>query len=48
MARKPYFVDLEDYKEENAYVGKELVLDDAGKEDVEVLEGDVGPALVVR
>ena len=46
--KKTLFVDPEEYEEEDAYVGEEPVFDDVGKEDVEVLEGDVGPALVVR
>ena len=42
------FVDPHDYKEEDAYVGEEPVFDDNDEGDVEILEGDTGPALVVR
>ena len=42
------FVDIEDYKEVDAYVGEEPVFDGMDQEDKEVPEGDTGPALVVR
>ena len=42
------FVDSDDYKEEDVYVGEELVFDGTDEGDEEVLEGDTGPALVVR
>ena len=45
---KALFVDPNDYEEEDAYIGEELVFDGTNEGDVEILEGDTGPALVVR
>ena len=42
------FVDPNDYEEDDAYVGDEPVFDGTNEGDVEILEGDTGPALVVR
>ena len=42
------FVDHNDYEEERAYVGEELVFDGTDEGDVELFEGDTGPAIVVR
>ena len=46
--KKTLFVDPEDYEEEDAYVGEEPVFDGIDEGDEEILEGDTGPALVVR
>ena len=48
QGKKALFVDPNDYKEEDAYVGEELVFDGTDEGDVEILEGDTGPTLVVR
>ena len=42
------FVDPDDYEEENAYVDEDPVFDGTDKGNEEVLEGDTGPALVIR
>ena len=42
------FVDPEDFEEKDAYVGEEPVFDGTGEGDEEILEGDMGPALMVR
>ena len=46
--KKALFIDPEDYEEEDAYVGEEPVFDGTDEGDEEILEGDMGPALVVR
>ena len=48
QGKKALFANPKEYEEEDAYVGEELVFDDIGKANEEVLEGDIGPALVVR
>ena len=42
------FVDRNDCEEEDAYVGEKPMFDGTDKGDMEILEGDTGPALVVR
>ena len=46
--KKALFVDLEDYEEEDAYVGEEPVFDGTGEGDKEILESDTCPKLVIR
>ena len=48
QGKKALLVDPEDYEEDNAYVGEEPVFDGTNDGDVEILEGDTGPVLVVR
>ena len=46
--KKELFVDPNDYEEEDAYVGEELVFDGTDMENEKILEGDTSPALVVH
>ena len=48
QGKKALFLDLEDYEEKDVYVGEELVFDVTNEGDKEILEGDIGLALVVR
>ena len=48
QGKKALFVDPKDYEEEDAYMGEELVFDGTDEGDEEILEGDMGLALVVR
>ena len=46
--KKILFVDPNDYKEEDAYVGEDPMFNGTDERDEEVFEGDTGQALVVR
>ena len=48
QGKNALFVDLDNYEEEDAYVGEEPVFDGTNEGDEEVQEGDTGPTLVVR
>ena len=48
QGKKTLFVDLNDYEEDDAYVGEEPMFDSTDEGDEEVLEGHTSPALVVR
>ena len=48
QGEKALFVDPEDYEEQDACAGEELVFDGIDERDEEIFEGDTGPTLVVR
>ena len=48
QGKKALFVFLDDYEEEDVYVGEDLVFDGTDDGDEEVFDGDMGPTLVVR
>ena len=48
QGKKAFFVDLNDYEEEDAYVAEEPVFYGTDEGDEEIFEGDTGPTLVVR
>ena len=48
QGKKALFIYPEDYKEEDAYVGEEPVIDSTDEGDDEVLKDDMGPALMVK